>query len=58
MSRRSEPLLRIVIGVLVAGIIAPFTLWLPEAWQGPPLLYAIGIGCVIAALLLGRRPPP
>jgi hypothetical protein len=50
----------VLAGLLAAGILAPFTLLLPEAWQREWQLFAIAVVCLLVALLVGRprRTPP
>jgi hypothetical protein len=47
--------LRILAGLLVAGVVAPLTLALPDRWHRPGVLVALALVCVTGALLIGRR---
>jgi hypothetical protein len=55
MSEVAAWAVRILAGLLLAGLIAPFTLALPERWQAPGMLVALAVVCVAGALLTGRR---
>ncbi len=45
----------LVVGLVVAGIVAPFALFtLPDAVRGPKLLFTIAAVCVIVASILRR----
>jgi hypothetical protein len=55
MSHSVQFVLRLIAGLLVAGLIAPLTLQLPEAWQGPALLGVLTVLCVTTAFTIGRQ---
>jgi hypothetical protein len=48
-------ILRAVAGFLAAGVLAPFTLALPESLQGPGLVFAIMAACLVIAFSVGKR---
>ncbi len=48
----------VVMGVLLAGLVAPATLALPAPWRGPWMLWtvlALSVGAVTGARLLCAR---
>ena len=48
-------LLDVVIGILLAGVIAPLVLFaLPEPERGSSVLLIVAVGCIIVAALLRR----
>jgi hypothetical protein len=55
LSAIARGMVRAVMGLLVAGLLAQFTVFLPAGWQGPPLLYGILAVCLTGALFVGRR---
>jgi hypothetical protein len=55
MTGATAGLLRVAAGLLAAGILAPFTLALPERWQGSLVLVLLAALCVTGAFVLGRR---
>jgi len=53
--RATEVALRLVAGLLAAGVLAPFTLLLPAAVQGPTALGLLALACVGLALGWGHH---
>jgi hypothetical protein len=48
------PVRVVLLTVLVSGVLAPFTLWLPAAWQGLGALAAVAVVALGLVLLVGR----
>jgi hypothetical protein len=48
--------LRVIAGLLVAGVLAPVTILLPVSVQRTPVLLLLAGACTAAALLVRRGP--
>jgi hypothetical protein len=55
MYRINRWVLWVAAALLLAGVLTPLTLALPLSWQGPIVLAAIAVICVVAALAIARR---
>jgi uncharacterized membrane protein YeaQ/YmgE (transglycosylase-associated protein family) len=52
VSRTSSSwLIDVLIGLIVAGVLAPATMALPERWQGAGTLWTLTLVCVAGALV-------
>lgn len=51
-------LLRVFAGLVVAGLLSPLTLTMPDRWQGPGVLVVLTGLCLVAAFGVRRRPDP
>ncbi|MCL4810993.1 MAG: hypothetical protein KJ061_00845 [Vicinamibacteraceae bacterium] len=43
-----------LITVLVSGVLAPLTLWLPERWQGLGALTVVVLVALVLVITVGR----
>jgi hypothetical protein len=58
MSNVVGEILRVVAGLLAAGVLAPFVFALPDRAQSPWLVLVLAVVCVMTALLVRRRRQP
>ena len=49
--------LRVLLGLLASGLIAPLITWLPDRLYPQALIAVTTIACVATALLVGRKRP-